>query len=160
MSGLASAGPPVGRLSPTDASVLGLLAEHEVLSTSQLVWLTGVCERTVQHRLGRLAGAGLVGRLRPPVVTGSSPYLCWCTPAGATAVGTETAVPADRSTPRVIAVAALNELWLGLRARAAGGGLNLVCWQRTPQTGWLSPTRPAWARRRAGCGSTPASSPT
>ena len=60
-------------LSSTDRRLLGLLGEHGVLTTGQLVRLTELPERTVQHRLGRLHRAGLVSRFRPEVPVGTAP---------------------------------------------------------------------------------------
>lgn len=111
--------------------LLGLLAEQEVLTTSQLQRLTGGCERTVQHRLGLLVRRGLVERVRPRVERRTSPYLCWLTPIGAVGVGAEP-VTCDRSTARVRAVAVLNECWTGLRDGTPGAEVELVSWHRTP----------------------------
>ena len=113
-----------------DARLLGLLAEHEVLTTCQLQRLTGGCGRTVQHRLGLLVRRGLVERIRPRVERGTSPYLCWLTPLGAAAVGVAP-MACDRSTARVKAVAVLNECWTGLRDGTPGTEVELVSWQRT-----------------------------
>lgn len=115
---------------PADERLLGLLAEHEVLTTGQLARLTGMCERTVQHRLALLTRRGLTGRLRPTVLRGTSPYLCWATRFGGHAIGAEPA-SRDRSTARVSAVAVLNELWLALRDIDTGTPVRLVDWQRT-----------------------------
>ena len=123
--------PAAAHLWPLDARLLGLLAEHEVLTTRQLQRLTDGRERTVQHRLGLLAGQGLAERSRPRVPRGSSPYLCWLTPLGAAVVG---AVPMawDRSTARVRAVAVLNELRQTLDDPTPGVEGKVVSWQRTP----------------------------
>ena len=113
-----------------DARLLGLLAEHEVLTTGQLQRLTGGCERTVQHRLGLLVRRGLVTRMRPAVARGTSPYLCWLTSPGATAISA-TPMACDRSTARVRAVAVLNECWLAIGDQTPGAEVELISWQRT-----------------------------
>lgn len=133
------------RLRPADTRLLGLLVAAEVLSTGQLRRMTGSPERTVQYRLAGLAGRGLVGRVRPLVDRGTSPILWWATPFGARAIGAlddpplaidldraDGAAGLDRRLPRVWLVAAMNELRLGLAAPAPTGGLELVCWERTP----------------------------
>jgi len=56
-------------LLPSDERLLGLLGEHGVLTTSQLVRLTGFPERTVQHRLGRLEAAVRGARSGPLLIT-------------------------------------------------------------------------------------------
>lgn len=54
--------------------VLALFAAHEVLASSQVVRLTGLPERTVQHRLGLLGRAGLLKPDPPPRAVGTSSY--------------------------------------------------------------------------------------
>jgi DNA-binding transcriptional ArsR family regulator len=66
--------PALRVLRPTERQVLVLLGAHEVLTSGQLVRLTGLPERTVQHRLGLLYRAGLVNRVRPPREIGTSPH--------------------------------------------------------------------------------------
>lgn len=63
-----------------DRRLLALIGEHEVLTSGQLVRLTGMPERTVQHRLGVLYRAGLVDRHRPQAAIGTCPYHVWLTP--------------------------------------------------------------------------------
>ncbi len=58
--------PPPRTLRQADRRLLGLLGAHEALTSGQLVRLTGLPERTVQHRLGLLYRAGLLHRVRPP----------------------------------------------------------------------------------------------
>ncbi|MDA8399861.1 MAG: hypothetical protein M0008_07425 [Actinomycetota bacterium] len=59
---------------PVDEVVLALFAAHEVLASSQVVRLTGLPERTVQHRLGLLGRAGLLKPDPPPRAVGTSSY--------------------------------------------------------------------------------------
>ncbi len=121
------------RLGPGGAHTLALLAEHEVLSTTQLRRLTGACERTMQHRITRLALHGLVARIRPPAEQGSSPYLCWLTPLGYAALDMRPPAPFRApSAARVSAVAVLNEFWSTLATSAAASGIELTCWRRCP----------------------------
>lgn len=65
------------RLRPVDEVVVALLGAYEVVTSSQLVRLTGLPERTVQHRIGLRYRAGLVSPVRPPRYVGTSPFHCW-----------------------------------------------------------------------------------
>lgn len=135
----AAAGPPEG-LRPVDRRLLGLLGEHQVLTTGQLVCLTGLPERTVQHRLGRLDLAGLLNRHRPHVSVGTAPFHCWLTTFGAAAIGVGPPEPwgEDPAGPR--AIAALSELWLGVRDLGPEVGLHLQSWRRLPSgVPWRDP---------------------
>jgi hypothetical protein len=107
-----------------------LLAEHEVLTTTQLVRLLSLPERTVQHRLGCLFRSGLVNRRRPLAVVGTSPYHCWLTGFGAAAVGAERPAAWLDDPAGVRATALLTELWLSVRERGDTAGLHLQGWQR------------------------------
>ncbi len=122
--------PEPGRLWPTDQRLLALLAEHQVLTSGQMVSLTGLPERTVQHRLGRLYWAGLISRSRPPATVGTSPYHCWLTGFGATATGSGPPEPWSDDPPGMLATAALSDLWLAVRDRGPDSGVNLVAWRR------------------------------
>jgi hypothetical protein len=113
-----------------DEELLGLLGAHEVLTSGQLVRLTGLPERTVQHRVGLLWRAGLLNRVRPPREVGTSPYHCWLTPFGADAIGAPAPEPWGEDLPGTLATAALSELWLAVRDRGEGAGLRLVGWRR------------------------------
>jgi hypothetical protein len=123
---------PVGTLRPSDAQLLVLLGKHEVLTTSQLVRLTGLPDRTVQHRLGRLDRGGLLNRLRPQVPVGTAPYHCWLTAFGAAALGVDPPESWGQNPAGLRAVAALSELWLGVRDRGPEVGLHLESWRRLP----------------------------
>ncbi|MGH9129356.1 MAG: replication-relaxation family protein [Acidimicrobiales bacterium] len=119
-------------LSPTDRQLLGLLGEHQVLTTSQLVRLTDLPERTVQYRLGQLDRAGLVNRHRPQVPVGTAPYHCWLTTFGAAAIGAGPPEPWGEDLAGLRAIAALSELWLGARDLGPEAGLQLKSWRRLP----------------------------
>jgi hypothetical protein len=116
-------------LRPSDEKLLGLLAEHEVLTTTQLVRLLSLPQRTVQHRLGCLFRSGLVNRLRPSALVGTSPYHCWLTGFGAAAVGAERPTGWLDDPLGVRATALLSELWLSVD-RGGTAGLHLQGWQR------------------------------
>ncbi len=132
----ASVGSPLGtrqcRPRAVDRHLLTLLGEHQVLTTGQLVRLAGMPERTVQHRLGVLYQAGLVGRSRPRAAVGTSPYHVWLTAFGAEAVGAGPPEPWSEDPGGVRTVAALSELWLGLRDHGPAAGLTLAGWRRLP----------------------------
>ena len=121
---------PSGGLSSTDRRLLGLLSEHGVLTTGQLVRLTGLPERTVQHRLGRLYRAGLVNRRRPEAPVGTAPYHVWLTTFGAAAIGAGPPEPWSDDPAGLPAMAALSELWLGVRDHGCQVGLYLAGWRR------------------------------
>jgi hypothetical protein len=107
-----------------------LLGHHEVLTTGQLVRLTGLPERTVQYRLGRLDRAGLLNRLRPQMPVGTAPSHCWLTTFGAAAIGAAPPEPWGENPTDMRAVAALSELWLEVRDRGPEVGLHLESWGR------------------------------
>ena len=135
LSGTAGQSPqlvPARTLRATDEMLLVLLAEHEVLTTTQLVRLLALPERTVQHRLGCLSRRGLVNRLRPPAELGTSPYHCWLTGFGAAAVGAQHQVAWSDDPAGVRAKALLSELWLLVRDWGEAGGLRLGGWRRLP----------------------------
>jgi len=115
-------------LRPTERQLVFLLGNHEVLTSGQLVRLTGLPERTVRHHLDLLYRAGLVNRVRPPREIGTSPYHCWLTAFGAMAVGAEKPGARSDDPAGVQATAALSELWLSVRDRGKGVGFDLVGW--------------------------------
>ncbi len=121
---------PTGTLRPVDRHLLTLLREHEALTTSQLVRLTGMPERTVQHRLGVLYSAGLVNRHRPQAAIGTCPYHVWLTPFGAAAVGTEPPRAWSEDLSGLRTGAALSDLWLGLLDHGPAIGLVVTAWHR------------------------------
>ncbi len=115
-----------------DRHLLALLCEHQVLTTGQLVRLTGMRERTVQHRLGVLYRAGLLSRHRPRAAVGTSPYHVWLTAFGVEATGARPPEPWNDDLGCVRTVAALSELWLDLRDHGPEVGLTLTGWRRLP----------------------------
>lgn len=120
-------------LLPNDRHLLALLGEHAVLTTNQLVRLSGLPERTVQHRLGRLQRSGLVRRFRPHRAVGTAPYHCWLTVFGADAIGAEQPVRWDEDTAAMRSVASLTEFWLQLRDNGVGN-YALSSWRRLPDS--------------------------
>jgi DNA-binding transcriptional ArsR family regulator len=120
-------------LRPSDRQILALLGDHGVLTSGQLVVLSGMPERTVQYRLGRLERSGLLNRLRPLREVGTSPYHCWLRPFGAAAVGAQSPRAWRDDPAGVQAVAALSHLFLAVREHAEGGGLYLAGWRRLPE---------------------------
>jgi hypothetical protein len=121
---------PPRRSSLTDGLILALLAEHEVLTTTQVVSLLALPERTVQHRLGCLYGSGLVNRLRPEASIGTSPYHYWLTASGATAAGAEQPDSWSDNPGGMRATALLTELWLSVKEQGAASGMHLHSWRR------------------------------
>ncbi len=126
------AAPPVRALRSTERQLLSLLGTHEVLTSGQLVRLTGLPERTVQYRLGLLYRDGLLNRFRPPREVGTSPYHCWLTAFGAAAIGAEKPAARSDDLAGMQATAALSELWLAVRDHGKGVGLELIGWRRLP----------------------------
>ena len=124
--------PPLRVLRPAGSQLVALLGTHEVLTSGQLVRLTGLPERTVQHHFGLLYRAGLVNRVRPRREVGTSPYHCWLTAFGAMAVGAEKPGARSDDLVGVQATAALSELWLSVCDRGKGVGLELRGWRRLP----------------------------
>ena len=125
-----SAAVPPGTLRAADRRLLALLIEHEVLTSSHLVQLTAMPERTVQRRLGVLYRKGLVNRHRPRATIGTCPYHVWLTPFGAAAIGTEPPRPWSEDLAGLRTMAALCDLWLGLRDHGPGAGLVATGWRR------------------------------
>ena len=110
--------------------MLTLLDEHQVLTSSQLVQLTGMPERTLQHRLGVLNSTGLVNRYRPRAANGTCPYHVWLTPFGAAAIGTEPPRPWCEDLSGLRTGAALSDLWLGLLDHGPAIVLVVTAWHR------------------------------
>ena len=125
-------------LRAVDEVVLALLGTHEVLTSGQLVRLTGLPERTVQHHLGLLYRAGLVNRVRPPREVGTSPYHCWLTTFGAAAIGAEKPGARSDDPAGVQATAALSELWLAVPTAGRESASNCAAGGASPPA---SPTR-------------------
>lgn len=112
-----------------DRQLLVLLGAHQVLTTAQLRRLTGMPERTVQHRLGVLCRAGFVNRQRPRVAVGTAPYHCWLTAFGAAAVGVGPPAPWSEDPAGLQTTAGMSDLWLGL-TNASSAGLTVHGWRR------------------------------
>lgn len=123
---------PPGTVRAADRRLLRLLGEHEVLTTGQLVRLTGMPARTVQHRLGVLYREGLVNRHRPQAAVGTCPYHVWLTPFGAAAIGAEPPRPWSEDLSGMQTMAALCDLGLGLRDHGPCVGLVVTGWHRLP----------------------------
>lgn len=96
-----------------------------MLITGHLVRLTGLRERTVQHRLGRLHRAGLVNQCRPQARVGTAPYHVWLT-----AIDAGPPEPWSEDPAGLQAAAVLSELWLGICERSPEVGLHLIGWRR------------------------------
>ena len=124
--------PPLRVLPLTGRQLVALLGTHEVLTSGQLVPLTGLPERTVQHHLGLLYRDSLVNRVRPPREVGTSPYHCWPTAFGAAAIGAEKPGARSDDLAGVQATAALSALWLAVHDCRKGVGLELRGWGRLP----------------------------
>jgi len=141
LPGFSAADDPPDGLRSADRRLLGLLGEHQVLTTGQLVRLTGLPERTVQHRLTRLDRARLLNRHRPQVPLGTAPFQCWLTTFGAADIGVGSAAPWGEDPAGLRAIAALSELWLGVRDRGPEAGLHLEGWRRLPSgVPWRDPS--------------------
>ena len=121
---------PPGTLRAADRHLLALLGEHEVLTSSQLVRLTAMPERTAQYRLGVLYRAGLVNRHRPHATIGTCSYHVWLTPFGAAAIGAEPPRPWSEDLAGLQTMAALCGLGFGLRDHGHGDGLVVTGWHR------------------------------
>ena len=71
---------PIGdRLTARDAELLRLVAEHRMLTSSQLATALIPDERTCRARISVLRSLGLIETFRPPGVAGSSPQHCVAT---------------------------------------------------------------------------------
>jgi hypothetical protein len=70
-------------LTDLDLRILGLLADHRVLTQTQLAAISaGVPARTLRYRCNRLSKLGLLGRTRPYRERGSAPHHLWPTRRG------------------------------------------------------------------------------
>ena len=130
-----TAATPVGnRLTPRDIEMLRLVAEHRMLTSTQLATAVIPNERTCRLRIGVLRELGLVETFRPPRVAGSAPLHCVATGKALRLLaeaGYADRVPAVRGPARPGAVAAgtalradlphlsgANEVFCQLRAAA------------------------------------------
>jgi hypothetical protein len=122
----------VTSLSGVDHDILVLLHVHRVLTTPQLITLTGRPERTVDYRLSRLRDRSLVGRTRPYAASGPAPFYWWLTRAGAHLVeGTSPAPGKGEPNPLFLRhTAAIAGLYVALVDDGPAVGLTLTSWQR------------------------------
>ncbi|MGH9055727.1 MAG: replication-relaxation family protein [Acidimicrobiales bacterium] len=122
----------IASLSDVDHDILVLLHVHRVLTTPQLITLTGRPERTVDYRLGRLRTRSLVGRTRPYAASGSAPYYWWLTRAGAHLVeGTSPAPGKGEPNPLFLRhTAAIAGLFVALADAGPAVGITLSSWRR------------------------------
>jgi hypothetical protein len=125
-------GAGVDRLCGIDHDMLGLLQAHRVLTTPQLISLTGRPERTIDYRLTQLRKRSLVDRTRPYAASGSAPFYWWLTRTGARLVEGTSPAP-GKGTP--------NPLFL--RHTAAIAGLCIALTEVGPSLGF---TPSVWRR--------------
>lgn len=132
VSGDRTAAGNVARLGARDHDILGLLQAHRVLTTPQIVTLTGRPERTVDYRLSRLRQRSLVDRTRPYAASGSAPFYWWLTRSGARLVeGTSPAPGKGAPNPLFLRhTAAIAGLYVALVDAGPAVGLTLVAWRR------------------------------
>lgn len=69
---------PADRITTRDAFLLRLVAEHRMLTSTQIATAMFPRQRTALHRIGVLRALGLIETFRPPA-TGSSPLYCVAT---------------------------------------------------------------------------------
>jgi hypothetical protein len=120
------------RLSSIDHQLLVLLNAHRVLTTPQLIALTGRPERTVDYRLSRLRSAGLVDRTRPYAASGSAPFFWWLTRNGARLVEGTSPAP-GKATPNPLFLrhmAAIAGLYVALVDVGSSIGMRCESWLR------------------------------
>jgi hypothetical protein len=121
----------IDRLCAIDHDILGLLHAHRVLTTPQLIALTGRPERTIDYRLSRLRGRSLVERSRPYAASGSAPFYWWLTRAGARLVEGTSPAP-GKGTPNPLFLrhtAAIAGLYVALCEVGPNVGLTLTGWR-------------------------------
>jgi Replication-relaxation len=78
------------RLTDRDRALCGLLYEHRVLTTLQLVDLAFPSRNAAEHRLALLHRLGVVDRFRPRHSPGSAPYHYVLGPLGAALLAAQT----------------------------------------------------------------------
>lgn len=135
----------LSQLSALDQTVVDLLAEHRVLTTTQLVVASCSPERTIDYRLSRLLEIGLVARTRPYRDKGSAPYHWWLSAKGLKRMGEETTSrpPAEPNPLFLAHTTAVAGLWLAL---TRSPWLQLDSWLREEAA------REEWRPRSAGWG--------
>jgi hypothetical protein len=120
------------RLSDLDHELCSLLSVHRVLTTTQLVALSGRPERTVDYRLQRLREHKLVDRTRPYIASGSAPFSWWLTRSGARLVEGVSPAP-GKATPNPLFLrhtTAIAGLYVALRDIGSDVGLSREQWLR------------------------------
>ena len=116
------------QLSGIDHGILALLQAHRVLTTPQLITLTGRPERTIDYRLARLRARSLVDRTRPYAASGSAPFFWWLTRSGARLVEGTSPAP-GKGTPNPLFLrhtAAIAGLYVALLDAGPTVGLQLT----------------------------------
>jgi hypothetical protein len=128
--------------------LLVLLDRHRVMTTGQLARATGVPERTVRYRLGRLHDARLVDCVRPGREAGSAPRHWWLRPSGARLVAGTAAAEGRPSGMFVAHAASITAVWLALVEHGPAQGIHVTEWL-TDRAGWQEWERDgAWSSRR------------
>jgi len=132
----------LGRLTPRDRLILRALADHDVLTTSQVAELAFGSLRAAQQRLATLAVFGAVGRFRRRLPYGSEAWRYFLAPAGAALIAAERGRPAPAPRlvqRRALALAASQRLGhllgvngfftaLAAATRASQGACTLAAW--------------------------------
>ena len=126
----------ISSLSDIDHDILWLVHVHRVLTTPQLIRLTGRPERTIDYRLARLRERSLAARTRPYAASGSAPYYWWLTRAGARLVeGTSPAPGKGEPNPLFLRhTAAIAGLYVALLDVGPAVGLTLSTWHRDEES--------------------------
>jgi DNA-binding CsgD family transcriptional regulator len=132
----------LGKLTPRDRAILHTLADHDVLTTSQIAELAFGSLRHAQTRLAALARLAVVGRFRADLPTGSEPWKYYLAPAGAALIAAERGQPppnpglverralALAASPRLGHTLGVNGFFTALAAaaRASRGACTLAAW--------------------------------
>jgi DNA-binding CsgD family transcriptional regulator len=132
----------LGKLTPRDRAILHTLADHDVLTTSQVAELAFGSLRHAQTRLAALARLAVVGRFRSSLPAGSEPWKYYLAPAGAALIAAERGQPppaprvveqralALAASPRLGHLLGVNGFFTALAAaaRASGGACTLAAW--------------------------------
>jgi hypothetical protein len=129
------------RLTDRDRWLLRMLAEHRVLTTTQITQLAFGTVRAAATRLLNLYQHQAIDRFRPLAVTGSAPWHFVLGPAGAQVLAAEDALTLpqlgyrrDRAlaiavSPRLAHTTGTNAFFTALAAHArTAPGSGLVCW--------------------------------
>lgn len=84
----------LGRLTGRDLFIARTLADHDVLTTSQVADLAFGSVRAAQQRLRALHAHGVTGRFRRTLLAGSEQWKHYLAPAGAALIAAERGLPA------------------------------------------------------------------